>query len=304
MQSIKAQPARRSVILKHNIYGSSRVGIKNTNKRVTALAYNIQGGVSDIIIPETINPLDPVKRSLGEKQYELSNHLGNVLVTVSDRKLAEGTEGSTASGYRAEVLFASDYYPFGMLEQSGDPDWSKAERHGQMPGRQFSAEEYRYGFNGMEKDDEWKGEGNSFTTFHRALDTRIGRWLSQDPVIRENGTIYCLSSNNPIARIDPNGADDFYSNDGTFLFSTSFGDQVRVISNTNKVSKILSVYQGMEDQNERLMTISLRKNGTINLTEMSLAPATSKRAANKIFENIRNSELGIETPIGVKKNAG
>jgi RHS repeat-associated protein len=191
-----------------------------------------------------------------------------------------------------------------MLEQSGDPDWSKAERHGQMPGRQFSAEEYRYGFNGMEKDDEWKGEGNSFTTFHRALDTRIGRWLSQDPVIRENGTIYCLSSNNPIARIDPNGADDFYSNDGTFLFSTSFGDQVRVISNTNKVSKILSVYQGMEDQNERLMTISLRKNGTINLTEMSLAPATSKRAANKIFENIRNSELGIETPIGVKKNAG
>jgi RHS repeat-associated protein len=271
---------------------------------VTALAYNIQGGVSDIIIPETINPLDPVKRSLGEKQYELSNHLGNVLVTVSDRKLAEGTEGSTATGYRAEVLFASDYYPFGMLEQSGDPDWSKAERHGQMPGRQFSAEEYRYGFNGMEKDDEWKGEGNSFTTFHRALDTRIGRWLSQDPVIRENGTIYCLSSNNPIARIDPNGADDFYSNDGTFLFSTSFGDQVRVISNTNKVSKILSVYQGMEDQNERLMTISLRKNGTINLTEMSLAPATSKRAANKIFENIRNSELGIETPIGVKKNAG
>jgi hypothetical protein len=52
----------------------------------------------------------------------LSNHLGNVLVTVSDRKLAEGTEGSTATGYRAEVLFASDYYPFGM----------------QMPGREFS----------------------------------------------------------------------------------------------------------------------------------------------------------------------
>jgi RHS repeat-associated protein len=168
------------------------VGIKNTNRRVTALAYNIQGS-SDIIIPETINPLDPVKRSLGEKQYELSNHLGNVLVTVSDRKLAEGTEGSTATGYRTEVLFASDYYPFGM----------------QMPGREFSAETtYRYGFNGMEKDDELAGEGNSYTTHFRALDTRIGRWLSVDPL--EDAfpwqSPYASMDNNPINLRDPLGS--------------------------------------------------------------------------------------------------
>jgi RHS repeat-associated protein len=152
---------------------------------VTALAYNIQGGVSDIIIPETINPLDPVKRSLGEKQYELSNHLGNVLVTVSDRKLAEGTEGSTATGYRAEVLFASDYYPFGM----------------QMPGRQFSAEEYRYGYQGSEKDNEIAGEGNMYTTHFRALDTRIGRWLSIDPA-EYIGSPYSSMANNPILMND------------------------------------------------------------------------------------------------------
>ncbi|MFT7382018.1 MAG: RHS repeat-associated protein [Roseivirga sp.] len=177
--------------MKHNIYGSSCVGIKNTNKRVTALAYNIQGGVSDIIIPETINPLDPVKRSLGEKQYELSNHLGNVLVTVSDRKLAEGTEGSTATGYRAEVLFTSDYYPFGM----------------QMPGREFSAEDYRYGFNGMEKDDEWKGEGNSYDFGARMYDATIGRWLSLDPLSSVYPWVsdYSFVANNPLSYVDPDG---------------------------------------------------------------------------------------------------
>jgi RHS repeat-associated protein len=164
-----------------NIYGSSRVGIKNTNKRVTALAYNIQGS-SDIIIPETINPQDPVKRSLGEKQYELSNHLGNVLVTVSDRKLVEGTTGSSATGFRAEVLFASDYYPFGM----------------QMPGREFSQEEYRYGYQGSEKDNELAGEGNMYTTHFRALDTRIGRWLSVDPVTHPFQSPFAAMNNSPI----------------------------------------------------------------------------------------------------------
>jgi RHS repeat-associated protein len=159
---------------------------------VTALAYNIQGS-SDIIIPETINPLDPVKRSLGEKQYELSNHLGNVLVTVSDRKLAEGTEGSTATGYRSEVLFASDYYPFGM----------------QMPGREFSAEEYRYGFNGMEKDDEFKGEGNSYDFGARMYDARIGRFLSVDPLAAKyiSLTPYGYVGNSPISAKEIDGRD-------------------------------------------------------------------------------------------------
>ena len=38
-----------------------------------------------------------------------------------------------------------DYYPFGML----------------MPNRHEQTPEYRYGFNGMEKDDEVKSAGNS-----------------------------------------------------------------------------------------------------------------------------------------------
>ncbi|MFT7381732.1 MAG: RHS repeat-associated protein [Roseivirga sp.] len=158
------------------------------------MAYNIQGGVSDIIIPETINPLDPVKRSLGQKQYELSNHLGNVLVTISDRKLVEEDEGVIALKYEADVLLASDYYPFGM----------------QMPGRQFSAEEYRYGFQGQETDKEWLGGAVSYK--YRVHDARIGRFLSVDPLAPDypHNSPYAFSENRVIDSVELEGLESVY----------------------------------------------------------------------------------------------
>ena len=53
------------------MYGSSRIGIYNVNIDVTNTA---------IISPTTIF-------TRGNKFFELSNHLGNVLVTVSDKKI-------------------------------------------------------------------------------------------------------------------------------------------------------------------------------------------------------------------------
>ena len=51
----------------------------------------------------------------GFKQYALSNHLGNVLATVSDRVILEDTTGDdTADAHLADLLSAQDYYPFGM----------------------------------------------------------------------------------------------------------------------------------------------------------------------------------------------
>jgi len=57
---------------------------------------------------------------LGKKRYELENHLGNVLATVSDRKIANPSGSCSANtvctvGYfTADVITAQDYYPFGM----------------------------------------------------------------------------------------------------------------------------------------------------------------------------------------------
>ncbi len=53
----------------------------------------------------------------GHKQYHLSNHLGNVLVTIQDRKeaLAFGTPviGAFADQYHPYIVTATDYYAFG-----------------------------------------------------------------------------------------------------------------------------------------------------------------------------------------------
>lgn len=50
-----------------------------------------------------------------------------------------------------------------------------------MPGRNFNSNQFRYGYQGSEKDDEISGSGNHYTTEFRELDTRLGRWWSVDP---------------------------------------------------------------------------------------------------------------------------
>ena len=76
-----------------------------------------------------------------------------------------------------------------------------------MPGRKFvSGEEYRFGFNGVEQEDEIS-EG-SYTTTYRSLDTRVGRWRSVDPAahLYYSWSPYHLSGNNVIRNSDPSGA--------------------------------------------------------------------------------------------------
>ena len=51
-----------------------------------------------------------------------------------------------------------------------------------VPHRTFSSPEYRYGFQGQEKDDEVKGNGNSINYKYRMHDPRVGRFLSLDPL--------------------------------------------------------------------------------------------------------------------------
>jgi RHS repeat-associated protein len=75
-----------------------------------------------------------------------------------------------------------------------------------IPERHGNSDDYRYGFQGQEKDDpptslgtsEIKGEGNSYTTLFRQLDVRLGRWLSIDPKGTAFESHYTSMSNNPI----------------------------------------------------------------------------------------------------------
>ena len=59
----------------------------------------------------------------------------------------------------------------------------------------------------MEKDDNVKGEGNSYTTEFRQYDPRLGRWLSLDPLMMQfpDMSPYVAFDNNPIYYVDPFG---------------------------------------------------------------------------------------------------
>jgi RHS repeat-associated protein len=64
-----------------------------------------------------------------------------------------------------------------------------------------------YGYNGMEKDKELKGDGNSYTTEFRQYDPRLGRWLSLDPLMAQFPWMspYVGMDNNPVLLNDPLG---------------------------------------------------------------------------------------------------
>jgi len=69
-------------------------------------------------------------------------------------------------------------------------------------------EAYRYGMNGMEKDDEIVGSGNNYDFGARHYDSRLGRWWSVDPLASAfpNMSPYAAFNNNPLRFTDPTGA--------------------------------------------------------------------------------------------------
>lgn len=75
------------------------------------------------------------------------------------------------------------------------------------PGRSFTSESYRYGFNGQEKDNETVGAGNSYDFGDRIYDARLGRWLSIDPLVQKYPHLspFDYVDNNPILFVDING---------------------------------------------------------------------------------------------------
>ncbi|MBS1624348.1 MAG: hypothetical protein JST83_10035 [Bacteroidetes bacterium] len=75
-----------------------------------------------------------------------------------------------------------------------------------MPGRQFGSG-YRFGFNGKENDNDFKGEGNSLDFGARIYDPRIGKFFSLDPESKKYMFLspYNFAANSPIWLIDYQG---------------------------------------------------------------------------------------------------
>jgi RHS repeat-associated protein len=141
---------------------------------------------------------------LGKQVFELSNHLGNVLATITDKKLQVSLNTSSTAYFEADVQTVQDYYAFGM----------------QMPGRKLSGG-YRYGFNGQEKSNDVI-EGN-FTAEYWEYDSRIGRRWNLDVVEKAWISGYATLGNNPVMMVDPDGADWKKGKGGTYTWTDGKG---------------------------------------------------------------------------------
>jgi RHS repeat-associated protein len=132
-----------------------------------------------------------------------------------------------------------------------------------MPGRIYSRGDYRFGFNGKEKDDEVSGSGNQYDYGFRIYNPRIGRFLSVDPLFKSYPwySPYQFAGNNPIRFIDLDGketedpqnekhddnggvptAPKDYDRPIKDAFQSDFDEKVKVPIENNPVSK-----EGLKD---------------------------------------------------------
>ena len=164
-------------LVERHIYGSSRLGMY-------ALTQGVDGGPADMQY-YTTNTF-----TRGRRQYELSNHLGNVLITLSDRKFGVSSGGSLIDYYEPDMLSGNDYYPFGMLSRVATS---------------YTGTHYRFGFNGHEHHSEIKGWQNMTHAKYWEYDVRIGRRWNLDPRPTVGLSAYGAFANNPIWFSDVKG---------------------------------------------------------------------------------------------------
>jgi len=96
--------------------------------------------------------------------------------------------------FSPNIITFSDYYPFGM----------------EIEALSANNSDYRYGFQGQEKDNEVKGNGNSVNYKFRMHDPRLGRFFAVDPLSAKypHYTPYSFSGNKVIHAIELEGLEE------------------------------------------------------------------------------------------------
>ncbi len=186
-------------------------------------------------------------------------------------------------------MLNKDYYPacpenlgFGMLA---------CPVHTGLPNRHEAGNESRYGFQGQEKDDEIKGEGNSInykyrmhSLFREYGNARVGRFFAVDPLTFSypHYTPYSFSGNKLIAYRELEGLEEYYSADGTQLGKVGSSTEKRVVN---------------EDIHWRIFS-DVRDNFSNGLESMSYAGVTVK-VDGDLYNKAENNLLQNSAPLFV-----
>jgi RHS repeat-associated protein len=134
-----------------------------------------------------------------------------------------------------------------------------------------NAKNYRFGFQGCEADDQVKGDGNSYTTYFRQLDSRLGRWLSIDPIVHHDFSPYNSFDNNPILKTDPNGgtAGDYFDEKTGAKIGTDGVDDGLEHKINKDAFKMVVENTGTENADKLKQALDTYKHSTVNLHEYS-----------------------------------
>jgi|SaaInlV_125m_DNA_1040241.scaffolds.fasta_scaffold04231_7 RHS repeat-associated protein len=155
---------------------------------------------------------------------------------------------------------------------------------------------YRYGFNGMEKDDEHTQGKYDFGA--RLYDARLGRWLSVDAVTKSHRTPYDGLDNNPIAFIDPDGNDDVFTNseDGTTTIIKTKDKFDRDFVDGKQVGENLEQGWGIKTCSEAKVIDLTAEWSRQYLYDDGRIIGLAAHRSNSWFDTSEGEELDTETP--------
>lgn len=214
-------------LAEHHIYGSSRLGVQNYKDSIYRQTYNVNTSITPLTGLSTpavwydnrYNDLidagekEPymhshlgelyLSRTLGHRHYELTDHLGNVLATVLDRKTGHTAGGGATSYnyYLPDISTAQGYYPFGQRMK----EWHN----------EVADTVYKFGYNGKLRDDELYGAHKFQDYGMRKYNPMLARFVSVDPLTRKYPelTPYQFAGNTPIQAVDLDGLEPWYTNE-------------------------------------------------------------------------------------------
>jgi|GEM_PF-2772166 len=166
--------------------------------------------------------------------------------------------------------------------------------------RMYSSDNYRFGFNGQEMDNEIKGEGNSINYKYRVHDPRLGRFFSIDPLAAKypHNSPYAFSENRLIDGIELEGLEVHLLNNGETIYGPY---KSSIIDEANKdlvVSNQLSFKEWLSTEKSAQIIIH---HGNANINPKNNKPYdVGGKSGGHVMTNFSDNEVYGFTGWGFK----